>query len=358
MSRPRVLVVGPGPRSAGGVWAVISTLSRSTLARDYSLRHIATHRDGGGRAKLAAAATGIARVARELARRRVDLLWVHVSADFSFRRKTVVVALGRLARVPVVLHVHGSDVEVWYRAASAPEQAVVRWVLRSADLVIALTPTWEGRLRDMTPCRTTAIMNPVAIPPEAPDAGRVPGRVVSLGRLGERKGSAVLVAAIARLAAQGVDASLVLAGDGDRDAVETEARRLGVADRVEIRSWIGPEEVAELLDSAAVFALPSREEGLPVALLEAMAHALPVVVTPVGGIPDLVRDVEHGAMVRPDDPEGLAAAIGGLLADPEAARARGRAGRDEVTRRCAVPVVVARLTDVFDASLEGGPRTG
>ena len=354
--RPRVLVVGPGPQSAGGVWAVERTLLNSTLARDFSLRHIATHRDGGGRTKLLAAAAGIARVARELACRRVDLLWVHVSADFSFRRKTVVVALGRLARVPILLHVHGSDVEVWYRAASRPERAVVRQVLRWADLVVGLTPTWERRLGEMTPCTTTSIMNPVAIPPTAPDDRRVPGRIVSLGRLGERKGSKVLVAAVALLADRGVDASLVLAGDGDREEVEREAERLGVADRVEIRSWIEPREVAELLDSAAVFALPSREEGLPVALLEAMAHGLPVVVTPVGGIPDLVRDPDHGRLVSPDDPEGLAAALGELLGDPTAARSTGAAARAEVESRCAVPVVTALVADAFRRCLEDTRR--
>jgi glycosyltransferase involved in cell wall biosynthesis len=338
------------------VWAVEATLLSSSLARDFSLRHIATHRDGPGRVKLAAAASGVARVARELARRRVDLLWIHVSADFSFRRKTAVVALGRFFRVPVVLHVHGSDVEVWYRAISGAEKAMVRRVLRAADLVIALTPTWERRLQEMTPCRTTAIMNPVAVPPAVADDRRVPGRIVSLGRLGERKGSRVLVQAVAMLAGEGVDASLVLAGDGDREGVEDEARRLGVAGRVEIRSWIGPDEVAELLDSASVFALPSREEGLPVALLEAMAHALPVVVTPVGGIPDLVRDGEHGRMVRPDQPRELADALGGLLADPGGARAMGEEGRREVERRCAVPVVVDRLATEFRRCLQASRR--
>jgi glycosyltransferase involved in cell wall biosynthesis len=347
MSRPRVLIVGPGPQSAGGVWAVINTLTRSTLARDLSLRHIATHRDGPGKVKLQAAAAGIARVTRELALRRPDLLWIHVSADFSFRRKTVVTALGRLFRVPIVLHVHGSDVEVWYRATSRPEQAVVRAVLRAADLVIALTPTWEARLRAMTDCTTTAIMNPVAVPVLPDDAARIPGRIVSTGRLGERKGSKVLVEAVAILAGEGRDVSLVLAGDGDREGVEARAAELGVADRVEIRSWIGPDEVAAMLRTASVFALPSREEGLPVSLLEAMAHALPVVVTPVGGIPDLVSDGVHGRLVQPDDPPGLADALRGLLDDPPGARALGAAGRAEVEARCAVPVVVARLEDAF-----------
>jgi glycosyltransferase involved in cell wall biosynthesis len=199
----------------------------------------------------------------------------------------------------------------------------------------------------MTDCATTSIMNPVAVPPLPDDAARVPGRIVSTGRLGERKGSRVLVEAVSILAGEGRDVSLVLAGDGDREGVEARAAELGVADRVEIRSWIGPDEVAAMLRTASVFALPSREEGLPVSLLEAMAHALPVVVTPVGGIPDLVADGTHGRMVSPDDPPGLATALRELLDDPGRAREMGRAGREEVEARCSVPVVVARLEEEF-----------
>lgn len=346
-----MLLVGPGPDSAGGIWVVIRTMLASPLADEYDLRHIATHRDGSGRDKLQAAAAGILRVGRELALRRVDLLWVHASADFSFRRKTVVVGLARLFRVPCVLHVHGSRVQVWYERTNPAERALVRAVLRTADIVVALMPTWQRRFREWTRCRTAAVANPVEIPPLAADEGREPGRVVTFGRLGERKGSKVLVTAIALLADRGIDASVTLAGDGDREDVEAKAAELGVADRVTVLSWIGPEDVARLLDTASVFALPSRDEGLPIALLEAMAHGVPAVVTPVGGIPDLVTDGQDAVVVRPDDPEGLADAIGGLLADPARARELGLAGRRTVTERCAVPVVADRMSQIFRALL-------
>ena len=76
----------------------------------------------------------------------------------------------------------------------------------------------------------------------------------------------------------------MLAGDGDLSSVHDEARRLGVSDRVDLPGWIGPEERARTLRTASVFTLPlSVNEGLPVALLEAMAYGLPAVVSPVGG---------------------------------------------------------------------------
>ncbi len=346
-SRPSVLIVGPGANSAGGVWSVISTMMASDLANRYALQNIATHRDGSRWAKLGQAVVGIGQVAVRLAVKRPDLVWIHTSSNASARRKTVVMSLARLLRVPRVLHVHGSEFEVAYRAAKPAEQAMVRLLLRSADLIIALTPTWEARLQAMTPCVTTTVMNPVDIPDAADADGRVPGRIVSLGRVGERKGSAVIVAALAELVERHPEAHVILAGDGDHAPVQAAAQALGVADRLEMRSWISPAEVGELLDSAAIFTLPSREEGLPVAMLEAMAHGLPSVVTPVGGIPDFVHDGVNGIMVSPDDPAGLAAALATLLADPDAAARLGAAARVEVTERCATPNVVNLIDAAF-----------
>lgn len=354
--RPRVLVVGPGPRSAGGVWSAISTMLSSPLADRFEMTHIATHRDGPAIAKLGQAIRGIGRVAVTLARGGVDLAWVHTSADASFRRKAVVAGLCRLTRTPFVLHSHGSDMANYHRDASGPERAVIRRVLRSADLVVALGPTWERILQDMTPCVTVSVMNPVDVP-DAPSPGAGgDGPVVSVGRLGERKGSRVLVRAVALLAADGSPVRLVLAGDGDQGPVRDEAAALGVGDRVRLTGWVSPDDVAGILDGAAVFALPSRDEGLPIALLEAMARGVPCVVTPVGGIPDLVTDGETGVFVRPDDPEGLAEALGGLLADPDRARRIGDAGRREVIERCSTPVVAAAMGRCFSRVLTGEVR--
>lgn len=338
-----MLVVGAGPRSAGGVWSAVSTLLGSSLREEFSLRHVATHRDGSHLAKLAAAAQGIVKIARALAVREVDLMWVHTSADASFRRKAVVVALVRLARVPLMLHVHAGEFDRYYEAAGRPERAVIRRVLGAADLVVALAPVWERRLRAMGARHTTSIPNPVVVPAVGDGACREAGRIVFLGRYGEAKGTSVLVEAVGRLARDVPGVTLVMAGDGDAAAVRAEVRRLGIEDRVQTLPWVAHEEAARLLDTSAVFALPSRAEGLPMALLEAMARALPVVVTPVGGIPELVRDGEHGLFVAPDDPAGLAEALGRLVGDPDEARRLGQAGRRRVERTCAVPVVVAEV---------------
>jgi glycosyltransferase involved in cell wall biosynthesis len=351
VSRPRVMVVTPQPGAAGGVAVVAETLLASELAARFELLLVATHRDAGRAGKLVQALSGIARAAWLLARRRVDLVYLLTSSGASLRRKALVAALARFARRPYVVHVHASDFDTYYRDAPPWEQRLVRATLARAALVIALSPTWEQRLQEIVRCRTTAIPNPVAIPaePARPDTSRP--TIVSLGRVGERKGSQTLVQAFARVAERHPDIRLVLAGDGDLQPVLGSARALGVDERVELPGWVGPAERARILGTASVFALPSREEGLPVALLEAMAYGLPSVVSPVGGIPDAFEDGRHGYFVPPDDPDTLADRLQSLLDDPAAAREMGCRARADAEQLYAIPIVAALLAAALESAL-------
>lgn len=341
--RPRVLIAGPAPDAAGGVAVVIERLVASRLAERFDLSYVSTHRDAQDVRKAATALVGTARCAWLLALRRVDLVYLHASSGYSLRRKAAIALLATLARRPYVLHVHASDFDGYYRAASRWEQQLVRRTLARAALVIAVSPAWEKRLRAIVACRTTAIPNLVPIPPVQASLDPPTPRVVSLGRLGVRKGSYTLVRALAVLGQTCPRACLVLAGDGEIDSVMLEARSLGVGDRVELPGWIGPEERERTLLGASVFALPSREEGLPVALLEAMAYGLPSVVSPVGGIPDVFVEGRHGFFVPPDDPDALAERLGALLGDPDAAREMGANARRDMAENYATEVVAERV---------------
>jgi len=349
--RPRVMIVGPGPGGAGGIAVVIETLVASPLADRYELLQVVTHIDSAPTGKALRAVMGIARAAYLLALRRVDLVYLHASSGPSLRRKALVAAIARLARRPYVVHVHAGGFDRYYRSASRSEQRLMRGTLAGAALVITLSGSSERRLRALAPCRTTVIPNPVSIPPQPARLHASSARIVCLGRVGVGKGSTTLVQAFSILGERYVDARLVLAGDGALSSVLDEARRLGVSDRVELPGWIGPEARERTLLAATVFALPSREEGLPVSLLEAMAYGLPAVVTPVGGIPDVFEEGRHGYFVPPDDPDALADRLGALLDDPELARQMGMQARADAKGRYATNVVAAQVGDALQSVL-------
>lgn len=330
---------------------MVDTALHSPLLDRYDMARISTHREGPVALRVAVAARAGALLLARLIARRPDLLWIHMSARGSVQRKALLMAVARPFRVPVIVHSHGSQFGDYYRDTTKPRRAVVRWVLRNADLVIALGPSWDARIQEMTPCTVAQVLNPVAVPATIDHDAKDPGLIVCTGRLGDRKGSATLVRAFALVADRFPSARLVLAGDGDADPVRALASELGVADRVDLPGWVSAADVTKLLSRASVFALPSRNEGLPIAMLEAMAHGVPCIVTPVGGIPDVVTDGEQALLVAPDDPTALSAALTTILADDTQARTLGDAGRAMVRDRCSTPVIAERLAECFDTVL-------
>ncbi len=150
--------------------------------------------------------------------------------------------------------------------------------------------------------------------------------VVTIGRLTHMKGQWHLIDAVPGLVADFPDVAVVLLGDGPlRESLQSRATARGVAEHV-VFAGHRP-DARRLLAAADVFILPSRHEGMPLAVLEAMEAGLPVVATRVIGSAEVVDDGVTGSLVRQGDPAALGAAIGRLLADPALRRRQGTAGR-------------------------------
>jgi glycosyltransferase involved in cell wall biosynthesis len=122
--------------------------------------------------------------------------------------------------------------------------------------------------------------------------------------------------------------------------------RAAGCERVEVHGWLDSAQRDALLAASDVFTLPSRAEGVPMALLEAMAYGLPSITTPVGGIPDVFRDGQHGVLVRPGSVEQIRAAMAFMIQDDVARLAAGRRAREQA-RQFDVHVYARRLADIY-----------
>ena len=247
------------------------------------------------------------------------------------------------------------------RTISWQRHLVTRAVGRYIGVSRAVARDIEQSLR--VPCgRITVVPNGVPVAPVAAHGscsagGTGPARqhptrhtVLTLARLEQQKGLTYLLEATARLP----EVDLVIAGEGsERAALERHARTLGIAERV---SFLGfRRDTASLLASADLFVLPSVLEGLPLAVLEAMAARLPVVATDAGGTGEVVRDGETGLLVPPGDVGALAIAIRRLLDDRTAADRLARAGQALVSQRFSAAATARSVMDVYDQLLEGRP---
>lgn len=165
--------------------------------------------------------------------------------------------------------------------------------------------------------------------------------------LEHRKGHDVLLQALARLRAEGVALRCLVCGGGSRrSALESLAQALGIGDVVR---FLGEQrQVADVLAALDVFVMPSRHEGLGVAILEAMAMALPVVASAVGGISETVADGRTGLLVPPEDPAALSAAIAALDRDRSRAQGLGAAGRERVIADFSMAAMAQRYERLYE----------
>jgi glycosyltransferase involved in cell wall biosynthesis len=169
----------------------------------------------------------------------------------------------------------------------------------------------------------------------------------AVGRLAEEKGFDVLIRAVARLAAQGRDVGLAIAGDGpEHERLVQLIAELGVTDRVRLLGFVAdPPAFYEAMD---LYALSSRREGLPNVLLEAMAFEVPIVATRVAGVPKLIDDGANGMLIPCSDLDALVAAIGRLCDDASLRRRLGQAGRETVVAQFSFTGRMAKVAAVYN----------
>ena len=175
--------------------------------------------------------------------------------------------------------------------------------------------------------------------------------IVCVARFRLGKGQETLLAALARLPTQNYRCLLV--GDGpQRQSVEHLAEELNLGDRVKFMGARDHDEIAQILQLADIFVLPSLWEGMPMAIMEAMAAGLPVIATDVGGTGELVVQGETGLLVRAGDVVGLAREIARLLDDPELRRHLGARGRERITREFSLDKTVREYEALYEELAE------
>ncbi|KAB2963741.1 glycosyltransferase family 4 protein [Zoogloea sp.] len=326
-----LVMLGPDSDARGGIASVLRVWQDAGLFGGRQVTLLATYVDGSALRKLGALGRALLRFVGLLLGGQVGAVHAHSASNASFRRKSLFLALARLAGKPYVFHLHGGAFDRYHAGCSALERAWVRRTLRGARIVFVLSDSWAEWLhREVGHPDIRVLPNPV-LPVRLP-AGipREPQTLLFLGRLEADKGIFVLLGALARLRASHPGLRAVLAGEGDLPAVSQAAAAAGVADLIELPGWVAGDTKARCLARAGVFVLPSRFEGLPMALLEAQAAGLPVVASRVGGIPQVVSDGENGVLHAPDDEVDLARALATVLDDAEGARRLGSVGQARV----------------------------
>jgi glycosyltransferase involved in cell wall biosynthesis len=350
-----ILMVGADPELRGGVATVIRTYRAAGLFASGTVEYVSSHQEGSRWKKSRAFAVALSILLSRLARGSVRGVHAHAASSASFWRKSMLLAIARAFGVKTIFHLHGGGFEHFAeRRCGALARRWVRHTLEASDGVIVLSPRWAAWIRRFAPAaRVHVLGNPVHLP-AVPDEGKRTLVLVYLGLVSDAKGCFDLLRAFGRLAGRYSAWRLVVAGHGEIDRLREEAARTSLSGVVEVPGWIDPESRDALLDRAAIYVLPSYAEGLPMGMLEAMAHGVAVVATRVGGVPDTISDDVDGILVPPGDINALAAALERLMGDPALRQSIGRAGRQSVAR-FSTDRILSRLNEILTLSFGASP---
>lgn len=298
---------------------------------------------------------------------------VHAHGHFH-ASSTFVVLSNLFKRRPLVLTCHGAILEYrgWKRGVERIfNKSVGRWTLRSVDRVIALTPTQADILQELGAPREKIVVIPSWVELPRVDsrvdgegfriAHRLVGKKVVLfvGRLLPVKGLNYLIEAVKQAQSR---PTLAIIGDeapgyaGCLESLLQQVKRSELEERVLFLGRFAREDLEAAYDAADLFVLPSLGEGLPLALLEAMAHGKCVLATDVVGNRDVVRNGENGALVEARNPAELAHKIDILFGDDNLRASLGAKARLSVEREYSCDVVFGRILDVYREVCEESDR--
>jgi glycosyltransferase involved in cell wall biosynthesis len=349
--RPVVLLLGPSRGAISGVSTHVNVLLGSALGRDFELEHFQVGSEGRAESALAR----VARLAFGPLQLAAAILWrgaalVHVNTSLmprSYWRDLANVAAAKLCGARVAYQVHGGAAPGTFFARPLLK-GFLRATLRLPDALVVLgTPQLEAFRAFVPGANIAAIPNGIDFkrPDRSPNAN-APLRLLYIGRLAPRKGLGETLAALAAARSSGLAARLVIAGTGPEEPrLRQQVNDYGLENAVTFAGPAYGEDKEKLLAEADVLLLASHAEGLPYALLEAMAAGVVPVVTSVGAIADVVQGGVHGVFVPIGDAGAIAAAIRELACERERLARMSAACCERVAARYSVE----RLADDFGA---------
>lgn len=319
----QVLFLGVSKLTKGGMTAVLVSYDKYIEG----MRFIPTWRLGNKLVKSWYAFQALVRTTLLLAfDKRLKIVHIHGAANASFERCKMFIKLAKRFKKKVILHEHAADFVDYYNQSNAKDE-ITRYI-NLCDCLIVLSESWKKYFASIGVDEDKInVLNNIVSPPDLqPDYHTEDGKLhlLYMGEISKRKGGFDLLEAIVDNKEYFADKLLLRMGGNEVDGdIKAYIRENGLESFVTYEGWIAGQKKIDCLNWEDVYILPSYNEGLPIAILEAMAYSHPIISTPVGGIPEIIKSGENGILVKPGDTKAIADAIKFYIENRDAIRKQG-----------------------------------
>lgn len=306
----KVLVVATSRKTRGGITSVIKAHERGKQWNEFHCKWIETHRDGNMIRKLWYLMTSIIKYMIFLP--FYDIIHIHVATTQSARRKRIFFLLAKTMHKKTILHFHPSNEKFLFEEHN---KKLYREMFSQADKVLVLSEQWRKWIREALGLNENidVLYNPCPTVQRREDIREK--SILFAGTIIPRKGYETLLKGFAQIASRHPDWRIMFAGNGEIENAERLAKELQIENQVEFLGWVSGEKKELAFQKASIYCLASDGEGFPMGVLDAWAYGIPCVVTPVGGIPDIIVNGINGLIFNVGDYRQLSCQLEKLVAD-------------------------------------------
>nr|WP_315199408.1 glycosyltransferase family 4 protein [uncultured Flavobacterium sp.] len=340
-----VLVVATSSKTRGGITAVINSYKTTKFWSDFNCVWIETHIDKTSIAKILIFLHSLLKFILFLP--KASLVHVHLSAPMSAIRKYPFLVLAKIFKIPIIIHFHAFSAE---STIDKKYSRLYNTIFRMANTIIVLSESWrQGLMKDLNInySKIEVLYNPCPKNISKKSNTIKTNTILYAGTLESRKGYKDLINSFANICELYPEWELVFAGNGEINEGIQLSEKLYIKNKVIFKGWVSGDEKNKLFSEASIFCLPSYAEGFPMAVLDAWAYGLPVITTPVGGIPDVAIDGVNMLLFQSGNTNALSEMLKKMISDEDLRKKISEASLEFSRNKFSLDTIVNDLANIY-----------
>lgn len=312
----RVLVIATSRMTRGGITSVNRAYEATPMWKKFHCHWVQTHRDGAFWIKILYFLSGMLDFLVRVP--FYDIVHIHTADYGTQKRKRIFIWLAKLFNKKVIVHLHSSGPEY---SIGGKYRGLYDYSFSIADRILVLSTQWRDMVLsnyDIDSKKIIVLYNPCPLIPKhllLDNDNKSDKYILFAGTLTRRKGYEDLIKAFAKIAPQYPEWQVWFAGNGEIEKAKRLAKDLSIYKQVKFLGWISGSDKDAVFRNASIYCLPSYSEGFPMGVLDAWAYHLPVVSTPVGGLPDVAVNGKNMLLFTPGDINELSIALNSLISN-------------------------------------------